>query len=187
MEYIKGVVTKKNTHMKYLPWGLSALLFIALIGVIASDPEVPEPESANISETIEEIQEASAIEAELDISPEEPIQEEALPVSEPPVQQESQDETIIQTSQSLTNTQQTSPSSQPEPQQESQPTPTPTPQQDPEPQSSTPSTSVGYTCSCSKTCPQMASCEEAYFQLNQCGCGARDGDNDGIPCESICR
>lgn len=180
--------------MKYLPWGLSALLFIALIGAIASDPEVPEPESANISETIEEIQEAPIVEAEqpneeveLDISPEEPEQEEALPVSEPPVQQDTQEEPIIQTSQSPTNTQQSSPPSQPEPQQESQPTPTPTPQPDPEPQSSTSSTSVGYTCSCSKTCPQMASCEEAYFQLNQCGCGARDGDNDGIPCESICR
>ncbi len=43
-----------------------------------------------------------------------------------------------------------------------------------------------FTCSCSKTCGQMASCEEAYFQLNQCGCGRRDGDNDGVPCESIC-
>lgn len=40
-------------------------------------------------------------------------------------------------------------------------------------------------CDCSKTCGSM-SCEEAYFQLNQCGCGARDGDNDGVPCESVC-
>ena len=32
----------------------------------------------------------------------------------------------------------------------------------------------------------MASCQEAYFQLNQCGCGQRDNDNDGVPCESIC-
>ncbi|MFC1700382.1 thermonuclease family protein [Patescibacteria group bacterium] len=44
----------------------------------------------------------------------------------------------------------------------------------------------GYNCSCSKTCPNMSSCEEAYYQLNVCGCSARDGDKDGVPCESIC-
>ncbi len=44
-----------------------------------------------------------------------------------------------------------------------------------------------FTCNCSKTCGQMVSCEEAYFQLNNCGCSARDGNNDGVPCESICR
>ncbi|PIR62390.1 MAG: hypothetical protein COU65_03480 [Candidatus Pacebacteria bacterium CG10_big_fil_rev_8_21_14_0_10_42_12] len=44
-----------------------------------------------------------------------------------------------------------------------------------------------YTCSCSKTCGNMSSCEEAYFQLNTCGCSARDGDDDGVPCESLCR
>jgi hypothetical protein len=43
-----------------------------------------------------------------------------------------------------------------------------------------------YTCNCSKTCDAMASCEEAYFQLNQCGCSRRDGDGDGVPCENIC-
>lgn len=43
-----------------------------------------------------------------------------------------------------------------------------------------------YSCNCSKSCDAMASCEEAYFQLNQCGCSKRDGDGDGIPCESIC-
>lgn len=43
-----------------------------------------------------------------------------------------------------------------------------------------------YSCNCSKTCTNMDSCEEAYFQLNNCGCFARDGDDDGVPCESIC-
>jgi endonuclease YncB( thermonuclease family) len=43
-----------------------------------------------------------------------------------------------------------------------------------------------YTCDCSKTCGAMSSCEEAYFQLNQCGCSRRDGDGDGVPCEEIC-
>lgn len=42
-----------------------------------------------------------------------------------------------------------------------------------------------YTCNCSKTCGSM-SCQEAYFQLNQCGCSARDSDHDGVPCESVC-
>ena len=44
-----------------------------------------------------------------------------------------------------------------------------------------------YACDCSKTCTKMASCQEAYFQLNNCGCRKRDGNNDGVPCESICR
>jgi len=42
-----------------------------------------------------------------------------------------------------------------------------------------------YTCDCTKTCKTMT-CEEAYYQLEQCGCTARDGDADGVPCESIC-
>jgi len=42
-----------------------------------------------------------------------------------------------------------------------------------------------YTCNCSKTCSSM-SCNEAYFQLNTCGCSARDSDGDGVPCESVC-
>ncbi|MCS6956595.1 MAG: thermonuclease family protein [Patescibacteria group bacterium] len=42
-------------------------------------------------------------------------------------------------------------------------------------------------CNCSKTCSQISSCEEAYFQLNNCGCKERDADNDGVPCESLCR
>lgn len=40
-------------------------------------------------------------------------------------------------------------------------------------------------CNCSKTCPNMT-CAEAYYQLETCGCSARDADNDGIPCEAQC-
>jgi micrococcal nuclease len=47
-------------------------------------------------------------------------------------------------------------------------------------------TGGSYSCSCSKTCSQMSSCEEAYYQLNNCGCSVRDGDHDGVPCEVIC-
>lgn len=43
-----------------------------------------------------------------------------------------------------------------------------------------------YNCNCTKTCPNMT-CAEAYFQLNECGCSARDGDGDGVPCEAQCR
>jgi len=50
----------------------------------------------------------------------------------------------------------------------------------------TKSPSEPYTCNCSKTCPNMSSCEEAYFQLIDCGCSIRDGDDDGVPCENIC-
>lgn len=69
------------------------------------------------------------------------------------------------------------------------PTPAPTPIYTPPPTPTpipTPEPSSPYTCNCSKTCKNMASCAEAYFQLNTCGCSARDGDSDGIPCESIC-
>jgi len=43
-----------------------------------------------------------------------------------------------------------------------------------------------YVCDCSKNCSQMTDCDEAYFQLNDCGCVKRDNDGDGIPCESMC-
>lgn len=49
-----------------------------------------------------------------------------------------------------------------------------------------PTTQPTYTCNCSKTCTQIASCAEAYYQLNTCGCSKRDGDKDGVPCESLC-
>ena len=49
------------------------------------------------------------------------------------------------------------------------------------------SNSQNFACDCKKLCSQIATCEEAYFQLNQCGCTKRDSDGDGIPCESICK
>ncbi len=44
-----------------------------------------------------------------------------------------------------------------------------------------------YACDCSKLCSQIKTCDEAYYQLNNCGCTARDADSDGIPCESLCK
>ena len=65
--------------------------------------------------------------------------------------------------------------------------PTPIPVQIQPPQSYVqPPQESSYACNCSKTCSAMASCAEAYYQLNECGCGRRDGDNDGVPCEEIC-
>ncbi len=43
-----------------------------------------------------------------------------------------------------------------------------------------------YDCD-SKTCGQMSSCEEAVYKLYVCGHRARDANNDGVPCESLCR
>ncbi|MDD2890866.1 MAG: thermonuclease family protein [bacterium] len=47
--------------------------------------------------------------------------------------------------------------------------------------------SPSYTCNCSKTCAQMSSCTEAQYQLNVCGCSRRDGDGDGVACDSDCQ
>lgn len=40
--------------------------------------------------------------------------------------------------------------------------------------------------SCDKRCDEMISCQESYWYLNEVGCGDKDQDNDGVPCENIC-
>lgn len=55
--------------------------------------------------------------------------------------------------------------------------PTKTPTQSP------PSNTASWSCDCSKSCGQISSCPEAYYQLNTCKCSIRDRDKDGIPCE----
>jgi hypothetical protein len=50
--------------------------------------------------------------------------------------------------------------------------------------SSSGGTGGSWTCNCSKTCPNIGSCEEAQYLLNVCGCGARDADKDGIACDA---
>lgn len=44
-----------------------------------------------------------------------------------------------------------------------------------------------YACDCSKLCSKISTCDEAYYQLKNCGCSARDSDGDGVPCETLCR
>lgn len=45
----------------------------------------------------------------------------------------------------------------------------------------------GGQCGSKRTCKQMSSCAEARHYLNVCGLSRLDGDNDGVPCESLCR
>lgn len=42
-------------------------------------------------------------------------------------------------------------------------------------------------CGSKRTCGQMNNCSEAKHYLNVCGVSRLDRDNDGVPCESICR
>lgn len=43
-------------------------------------------------------------------------------------------------------------------------------------------------CTPRKTCTRIGSCDEAYWYFVNCSWGSKlDGDNDGIPCESLCR
>jgi hypothetical protein len=42
-------------------------------------------------------------------------------------------------------------------------------------------------CKTKLYCKEMNSCEEAKYFLNICRLTSLDGDNDGIPCESICK
>ncbi|HUL11163.1 MAG TPA: excalibur calcium-binding domain-containing protein, partial [Methylococcaceae bacterium] len=41
-----------------------------------------------------------------------------------------------------------------------------------------------YHCEGKTRCPEMTSCEEARYYLNNCPGTEMDGDHDGIPCES---
>jgi deoxyribonuclease-1 len=44
-----------------------------------------------------------------------------------------------------------------------------------------------FSCDDKKTCGQMTSCEEAKYHLTICGDKKLDLDNNGVPCESICK
>lgn len=47
-------------------------------------------------------------------------------------------------------------------------------------------TTSAFSCNCDILCEEINTCDEAYFQLNECGCTDRDSDKNGIPCEDIC-
>jgi len=42
-------------------------------------------------------------------------------------------------------------------------------------------------CGTKRYCREMTSCEEAKFYLKQCGRSSLDGNQDGVPCNSLCR
>jgi len=42
-------------------------------------------------------------------------------------------------------------------------------------------------CGSKRYCREMTSCEEAKFYLHQCGRSSLDGNQDGVPCNSLCR
>lgn len=44
-----------------------------------------------------------------------------------------------------------------------------------------------FDCSKQMLCQYMESCSEAKFYLKKCGASLLDGDNDGIPCEGLCK
>src|SRR5210317_1829752 len=46
---------------------------------------------------------------------------------------------------------------------------------------------AGFECGSKTYCREMRSCQEALFHLNECGLARIDGDDDGMPCEKICR
>ncbi len=50
------------------------------------------------------------------------------------------------------------------------------------------SVAQSWSCNPRKTCGRINSCQEAIWYHRNCSWGGRlDGDNDGIPCESLCR
>ena len=42
-------------------------------------------------------------------------------------------------------------------------------------------------CGTKRICKEMTSCEEARFYLTECGLIRLDRDQDGVPCEALCR
>ena len=48
-------------------------------------------------------------------------------------------------------------------------------------------TGEAFLCGTKRFCREMVSCEEAKFYLHNCALTRLDGDNDGIPCESLCK
>ncbi len=46
---------------------------------------------------------------------------------------------------------------------------------------------LGTACGKKHYCSQMVSCDEAKFYLTQCRVKSLDKNNDGVPCENLCR
>lgn len=48
-------------------------------------------------------------------------------------------------------------------------------------------TGEDFTCGSKRYCKEMKSCAEAKYFLKECGLSRLDGNNDGVPCEALCR
>ncbi|MFM9943246.1 MAG: excalibur calcium-binding domain-containing protein [Hyphomicrobiaceae bacterium] len=44
-----------------------------------------------------------------------------------------------------------------------------------------------FRCGAKTTCKEMVSCAEAKLYYTQCGVKRLDGNNDGIPCDGLCK
>lgn len=47
--------------------------------------------------------------------------------------------------------------------------------------------SGSFNCKTRKSCSTVLTCEEARFQLRECGNTALDKNNDGVPCNAMCK
>jgi endonuclease YncB( thermonuclease family) len=59
--------------------------------------------------------------------------------------------------------------------------------QPPAPVQSRPVPTSSLSCDSKRYCTEMTSCAEAQFYFRQCGLDRLDDDNDGVPCERLCR
>lgn len=150
-----------------------SLLPTILTGCTANIPEDAAPEPANNEELLDLILDVAEETAEE--QPVEPIQPSFMPTPTPapaPV--------VSPPAPAPTPTFSSLPAPAPPPEPQPERLPPPAPPPAPAPPSSP------FSCFPEKTCGQMISCEEAYYHLTVCGHSKRDGDNDGVPCESIC-
>jgi endonuclease YncB( thermonuclease family) len=49
------------------------------------------------------------------------------------------------------------------------------------------SAAPAFVCGAKRRCGEMTSCREARFHLETCAVESLDGDEDGVPCEGLCR
>jgi hypothetical protein len=147
---------------------------ILLVGIFSGEPEDPNTPESNIVQSEE-------------LPKTEVTQEIPLNTTTPKVMGEKDEVELIPTDTQMPTQRIQAPINTPTPTQNVIVYPTNTPVQIQNSVYSPSAQNSASGCNCSKTCGEMASCDEAYYQLNTCGCSARDADNDGIPCEAICK
>lgn len=163
---------KPKKKSKLLKWGVGILAFFVFLVIISSgsnDNNANQPATAVTPPTVNQQQGAVKGESTNAVETVNVANTEVKEINQAPI-----------------NTAAAQPAPAPKPEPVVQPTPTPVPEPEPEP-APTPAPTTKYVCDCSKTCPNMSSCAEAQYQLNECGCSRRDGDKDGIACDEDCQ